>query len=142
MPAENASASLASLQTRHDNTPLIYRLTCVLAGTQPPWGPSLNVCSWSSLLQVQLMRNQGCPDAQGIANQAHWNTLMLTLPSVKQYICRASCRVTGAAQGVLTPRADLYLLSECLFSFSISCASAAPRGPCPVELMYHNGLRP
>ena len=52
-------------------------------------------------------RNPGCPGAQGIANQAHWNTFLLTLPSVRQYICRASCRVTGAAQGVLTPRADL-----------------------------------
>ena len=29
-----------------------------------------------------------------------------------------------------------------VYFFSISCASAAPRGPCPVELMYHNGLRP
>ena len=29
-----------------------------------------------------------------------------------------------------------------VYFFSISCASAAPWGPCPVELMYHNGLRP
>ena len=76
---------------------------------------SLHVVADAPFSQAVLMkchvschgRNPGCPDAQGIANQAHWNTLLLTLLSVKQYICRASCRVTGAAQGVLTPRADL-----------------------------------
>ena len=52
-------------------------------------------------------RNPGCRDAQDVANQAHWTTLLQTLSPDRQCICRASCHVTGGAQGVLTRGAYL-----------------------------------
>ena len=64
--------------------------------------------------------NPGCPDTQNIAFQAHWTTLLQTHSPDRQYICRASCRVTGAAHGVLAPRACLVRYTHCNFGTFVS----------------------
>ena len=64
--------------------------------------------------------NPGCPDTQNIAFQAYGTTFFQTHSPDRQYICRASCRVTGATQGVLVPKACLVRYAQCIFGNFVS----------------------